>query len=154
MPSQLTIESPDFDKVRKESGRATEDAIRLLWLVANDEARDRRNGVREAIERWEKKYIILAPTVNQNDLDTQNATIIRFDGASAVNVTGFKARVEGTIILVSVLGSATITLMHSNAGSEARNRILFQAAADKAVATNRDVFLKYLSSRWREISLA
>jgi hypothetical protein len=153
MASQLTIESPDFDRIRKESGRATEDAIRLLWLVANDEASDRRTGVREAIERWEKKYIILAPTVNQNNLDTQDAAILRFEGASAVNVTGLKARVEGTIVLVSVLGSATITLMHDSGSSEARNRILFQAAANKAVATNRDVFLKYASSRWREISV-
>ena len=154
MGAQLTIESPDFDKIRKESGRATEDGMRLLWLVANDEARDRRNGVREAIERWEKKFIILTPTVNQNDLDTQDTTILRFDGTTAVNVTGLKARVEGTIVLVSVLGAATITLMHDNAGSEARNRMLFQAAANKAVVTNRDVFLKYLNTRWREISLA
>lgn len=153
MSNQQTVESPNFDKIRKESGRATEDGIRLLWMVANSEARDRRTGVRAAIERWEKKYVILAPTVNQNDLDTQDTAIMRFDGASAVNVTGLKARVEGTIILVSVLGAGTITFMHNNVASEARNRILFQGAADMPVATNRDLFLKYLNTRWREISL-
>jgi hypothetical protein len=151
---QLTVEPPDFDKIKRESGQFTADGIRLLWLVANDEADARRTGIREASERWDKKVLVLAPTVNQNNLSTQDATILRFDGASAVNITGIRARVEGAIILISVLGTGTITLQHDNAGSDARNRMLFQAAADKAVLTNKDVLLKYLNTRWREVSLA
>lgn len=154
MANNLTIESPDFDHIRQETGVHTMDGIRLLWSVANSEAKDRRIGVRLAIERQEIKTLISSPTVNQNNFDTDYSTTLRFDGASAINITGIKARVEGTRIRVLVLGSATITLMHSNAGSEAANRILLFAAADKAVATNKAVDLEYQSSRWREISLA
>lgn len=152
--SNLTVEAPDFEGVKKESGVDTMDAVRLLWAVANAEAKDRRIGVRLARERIEVKVLIASPTVNQNNYDTQFATILRFDGSTAVNITGLKARAEGTILLVLVLGSGTITLMNDNAGSEASNRMLFQAAADKAVATNRAVLLTYQSTRWREVSLA
>lgn len=46
MSEQLVIESPDFDQIRKESGRATEDAIRLLWYALNEENKQRRQ------QRW------------------------------------------------------------------------------------------------------
>lgn len=154
MADNLTVSAPDFDHIRHETGVHTEDGIRLLWEVANSEAKDRRTGVRLAIERQEVKTLIASPSVNQNNYDTMYSTTLRFDGAAAINVTGIKARVEGTRVRVMVLGAGTITLMHNNAGSEAANRMLFFAAADKAVATNKMVELEYQSSRWREISLA
>lgn len=154
MSVNLSVEAPDFDWIKRESGVHTMDGIRLLWSVANSEARDRRTGVRLAIERQEVKTQIDSPAANQNNYDTDYATTLRFDGSAAINITGIKARVEGARIRVLVLGSATITLMHNNASSEAANRILLFAAADKAVATNKSVELEYQSSRWREISLA
>lgn len=154
MADNLTVTAPDFDHIRHETGVHTEDGIRLLWEVANSEAKDRRTGVRLAIERQEVKTLISSPAVNQNNFNTDYSTTLRFDGAAAVNITGIKARVEGTRVRVLVLGTGTITLMHNNAGSEANNRILLYAAVDKAVATNRTVELEYQNSRWREISLA
>lgn len=154
MADNLTVSAPDFEYIRKEAGVHTMDGVRLLWSVANEEAKDRRTGIRLAIERQEIKTLITSPSVNQNNFDTQFSTTIRFDGASAINVTGIRARVEGARIRVLVLGAGTITLMHNNAGSDATNRILLFAAANKAVATNRAVELEYQNARWREISLA
>lgn len=130
------------------------DGVRLLWEVANSEAKDRRTGVRLAIERQEVKTLVSSPGSNQDNFDTAYSTTLRFDGASSINITGIKARVEGARVRVLVLGAGTITLKHNSASSEATNRMLFAAAADKAVATNKAVELEYQSSRWREISLA
>lgn len=148
---QLTVESPDFENIKRETGVNTMDAIRALWLVANDEARSRRQGVRQAIERQNPKEIILNLGSSQNNYDTQFATVLRSDGSSAVNITGFLARPEPTFIYLCVLGSGTITLKHNSASSEAANRILSYTSADVAVATDQIIRLVYLNARWRYV---
>ena len=44
MAENLSIEAPNFDRIRKGDTHATEDAIRLLWYVLNNEIRMRRIG--------------------------------------------------------------------------------------------------------------
>lgn len=154
MSVNLTIEAPPFELIKKEAGPNTADAVRLLWSVANQEAAERRSGIRIATERIAPKSRIDSPGAAQDNYDTQYATIIRFDGAVAVNVTGFRARSENTLLIVLVLGAATITLKHDSANSEARNRILMAGGADKAIATNQSVILLYENTRWRELELA
>ncbi|NBR88175.1 MAG: hypothetical protein EBT61_22275 [Verrucomicrobia bacterium] len=154
MANQLTIDSPEFDYIYREAGRATRDGIQSLWLVANDEAASRRAGVREAIERMCPKEIIQSPTASQNDYDTKLSTVLRFDGSTAINVTGFQARTEPTILFLFVLGSATITLKNESASSIDRNRILTFSGADLAIAQGKSVMLMYLNTRWREIKWA
>lgn len=148
---QLTVEAPDFPKIKKETGVATHDAMMALWLVANDEAASRRAGVREAIERIAPKEIILSLAANTNDRDTEFATVLRFDGAASVNLTGLQARPEPTILILFVLGAGTITLKNESASSLARNRIITSAGGDVAITTNRSVMLMYLNTRWREV---
>jgi hypothetical protein len=154
MAENLTITAPDFDWIKKEAGVHTMDGIRQLWSVANDEDKSRRTGIRLAIERQEVKTLISSLLASQDNFDTKFSTTLRFDGAVAVNITGIRQRVEGARIRILVLGTGTITLKHNDAASEAQNRMLFFAAADKAVATNKACELEYQSSRWREISLA
>ena len=154
MANNLTVEAPDFDYIYRETGVATRDAVQTLWLVANDEAATRRSAVREAIERQCPKEIILSPAGNQNDLDTQFATVIRFDGSTNFDLTGLQARTEPTILYLHVLGSGTVTLRHQNAGSLARNRIITYSGASLAVTTGLTVMLMYLNSRWREVKWA
>lgn len=151
MAENLTVEGPQIDEIRKGNKRATADGINLLWQALNDVDRRMRRGVRLAIERWDKKTLRSATTSNQNDYDSQFATVLRFDGASAINITGIRARTDA-IVIVLVLGAGTVTLRHENASSEDVNRLHFQAAADKAVTTNRAVMLMYQSSRWREVA--
>lgn len=151
MASQFTVEAPDFQQVRRETGVATEEAVTLLWRVANDEAESRRMGVRAATERMEPKALLLSPSVNQNDLNTQFATVLRFDGASSVDLTGLQARPDPTLVILFVLGAGTITLKNENVGSIDRNRIVTAAGGDVAITTNRSVMLIYTNSRWREL---
>lgn len=149
-----TIEPPDYDRIRKGDKVATADAIQLLWEVLVQEQRDRRSGVRTAIERLEPKSVIDAPAANQNDYDSLDSTMLRFDGATSFNLTGIRARPENAIVIVLVLGVGTVTIKHNNVGSQANNRILTQSAGDLAVATNRAVMLAYENTRWRELKWA
>ncbi len=80
--------------------------------------------------------------------------LIRFDGGSAINVTGFQARVEGAIIIVSVLGAGTVTLKNNSGSSEDRNKILTQSGGDLAIATGFSAMLQYQNTRWREVKFA
>jgi hypothetical protein len=154
MAFNATIEPPDSDRIKKESGIATADAIDLIWQVLNQEMRDRRSGVKQAIDQFEPKSVVDSPAAGQNDYDTRDATILRFDGATSFNLTGLRARPENAIVIILVLGVGTVTIKNSSASSEANNRILTQSGGDLAVATNKAVMLIYESSRWREAKWA
>lgn len=154
MAENLSIESPDFRAIRKGDDHATEDAVRLLWFVLNDEMATRRKGVRKATERETPKILSSAPGAGSNNFDLQDAAILLFTGSTAVTITGLRAREEGDRIVIHVIGTGTITFSHDSASSDATNRMLFQAAANKAVATNRTLVLHYLNARFREMSLA
>lgn len=147
---QLTVESPEFEYIRREAGIHTRDAIVSLWLVANNEAKLRRTGDREAIERIAPKLIELSPSAQVNDLDTQFATVLDFIGSTSVDLTGLQARVVPTFLFLVVRGSGTITLKNQNAGSLDRNRIVTSAGGDVAIATNEMAMLIYINSRWRQ----
>lgn len=154
MSVNLTVEAPDFDYIKREAGTHTADAVRMLWAVANDEAAQRRSGLRVATERIAPKSVIDSPAAQQNNYDTQFGAILRFDGAAAFNLTGLRARSDNSIMIILVLGAGTVTVKHNSAASEATNRILLAGAADKAVATNKALVLVYENTRWRELSLA
>ncbi len=152
--TQYSIVAPDFDLIRVETGVNTESGFNILWEAANAEARARRTGVRQAVERMNPKMIILAPSVNQNNVDTDFATVLQFDGAASVDITGFQARPEPTAIFLTVLGAGTITLKNNNAGSLDRNKILTATGGDLAIATNTQTLLWYINSRWRQLAWA
>jgi hypothetical protein len=154
MSNNQSVEAPDFDRIKREAGPATADGVRLLWAVANDEAQSRRTGIRTATERIAPKSLVDSPVGAQNNYDTNFATVLRFDGAAAANLTGLRARPENSIVIVIVLGAGTVTLTHNSGASEANNRILLAAGVDKPVATNQAVMLMYENLRWREVDWA
>lgn len=149
--SQFTIEAPDFGLIKRETGAHTESGFITIWEALNAEAKGRRTGVRQAIERINPKEIILSPGVSQNNLDTEFATVLRFDGAASVNITGIQQRPEPTAIFLAVLGAGTITLTNQDAASLDRNRIVTKTGASVALATNTITLLWYLNSRWRQL---
>ena len=152
--SQFTVEAPDFDYVKREAGPHTRDGLITIWEALNAEAEARRVGVRQAIERIAPKQIILSPSVSQNDLDTEFATVLRFDGAAGVDITGLQARTEPTAVFLVVLGTGTITLKNNNAGSIDRNKIITASAGDFPIATNEMAVVWYLNARWRQLTWA
>lgn len=154
MAQQLTIEAPDFDRVKRETGVSTRDAITTLWRVANEESGARRDGVRAAIERECPKEIILAPAGAQHDLDTEFATVLRFDGAAAFNLTGLQARPEPTVVYLVVMGAGTLTVKNENGSSLDRNRLLTYSGGDLIITTGLTGTFRYLNSRWREVKAA
>lgn len=154
MAINLSIESPDFDRIGNGDARATMDGIRLLWMAMNAEASNRRQAIRQVGDRMDKAVLVLSPTAAQHNLAYGNVTTLRFDGSTSVNLTGIRAGLEGSILLLVVLGSGTITLVDDSSSSEATNRILTASGSDLAVATNTAVMLQYLNARWREVKWA
>lgn len=149
MSENLVIESPDFDEIEKKSGRATRDAITLLWTVLNQEIMLRRKTVRDAKQTFEVKIGTSAPGAGQDNFDTERSTIWYFTGAVAFNLTGIRNGVEGAIVILHNTGAATVTLKH-NVTSDLPNRLLMSTAADKALTTNQSTMFLYLNARWRE----
>ncbi len=154
MAENLTIESFDYDKIKKESGSTTADSIQTLWYVANNEARERRVGVRLAQERRRGKVVSAAPTTKQNNYDAQGAFTLLFTGSTAFTLTGIRNGMEGDFLLLHNTGSGTITVAHNSTDSDTANRFVMQAGSDKSVAQNKSLLLVYLASRWREVALA
>lgn len=152
MASNLSIESPNFDKVNKESGQFTSDAVSLLWQALNDTRATLRRNFDRAQERLEPKALPVSAAASVDDLDTQGASIVEFTGGSAQNFTGMRAPETGAnrIMLVIVTGAGTITVKN-NVTSESANRIVTNTGADVTRATNTGMILVYLSGKWRQI---
>jgi len=150
MSEQLTIESPEFDRIKKEAGNATRDAIQLLWFVANNESAERRRGVRAAAEEEIPKTTSAAPTVDQHNFDTQGSPVIVFTGTTSVNLTGIRNGIQGQARALHNLGTGTITLKHEHVGSDPENRLDTNLDADVPIPTGKCSRLRYLNSRWRQ----
>ena len=153
MTQNRTIESLDLDAVRRGDFESIAEALSFLRDVLDNEARLRRKGVRLATDRSERLTLPLSPSAALNDYDIGDASILLFEGSTAVNVTGLLAPSGGASreVTLLVIGSGTITLKHADTNSEAPNRILTFAAGDLTIATNKAVKLQYHDARWREL---
>lgn len=151
MSENATVEAPDFDLLRKETGRATEDAIRTLWYSLNDEMRRRRQTQRRSDSRIAGKILVSAVTTNQNNFDTEDALIVLFTGASALDLTGLRNGVEGRMVFLLNIGAGTKTVKHASGSSDALNRFSAAAAADISLTTGKTVIAAYANSLWREV---
>lgn len=150
MAENLTIESPAFDEIQKEAGRVTRDAIQLLWYVANNEAAERRRGVRKAQEQSIRKVKSDAPSAQQDNYDAEGAGILLFTGADAFDLTGIRNGVTGETIVLHSLGAGVVTIKHADTDSDDVNRFDTAADADVTIATGETVIVRYLDSRWRQ----
>ena len=153
MAENLSIEAPDFDRVKKESGVATRDAVKLLWSAMNYEAGRRRNEVRQAKERLAPKVLSDNPSANQNNYNLQGSSILMLTGTVNRTFTGFLAPStdDSHVLFIHVTGSATYTMAHASASSDAENRLRMQSGADTTIATDRSMILLYINSLWREL---
>lgn len=153
MANNLTIESPNFEKITKEAGQFTSDAINLLWAALNDTRKTMRTGIRQAQEVVQPKVKSLAPSASVDNLDLEGASIVSFTGADSVNFTGMRAPETGAsrIVFVQVNGAGTITAKH-NVTSESANRLSNASGADVSLATGAGIIYVYLNSLWREVA--
>ena len=154
MSTNLSVSSPDFDQIRKESGLITSNAVKLLWEVLNFEIANRRKGVRVAQSTLQGAITTDTTTASENNLDLLGSLVWWYNTASSVNVTGFRNGIEGRVIFIHNVGTGTLTFKHNSGSSDTANRILNNGAADTAMATNQSVVYMYINSRWRELSLA
>lgn len=153
MAINQTIESPNFEKIAKEAGQFTSDAISLLWNALNDTRTTERRDFREVREKVAPRVLNLAPSTNQDDLDTEGASVLSFTGADSVNVSGFRAPDTGKtrLLLCQVNGSGTITFLNAST-SESSNQIVTSTGANVARATNTGICFLYLGDKWREVA--
>ena len=95
-----------------------------------------------------------ALTANANDYTPVGGAAFRMSATIPVNVTGFAARSDGSIVLLVNVGANAITLTHEDIASVAANRFHFPAALNVVLATDAAILLWYdtPSSRWRDIA--
>lgn len=153
MASNLTIEAPNFEKIGKEAGQFTQDAIALLWAAFNDTRKTERMDFRQATDILAPKVLTLAAAASVNNLDLEGCSVLSFTGASAQNLTGARAPDTGKtrILIVFVGGAGTITVKHL-ATSESGNQFSNSTGADVALATGHGRIYVYLAGKWREVA--
>lgn len=153
MATNLSVESPDFDYIRHETGLVTSNAIKLLWEVINAELATRRKGVARASNYLQGTITSDVSTAQEDNLDAKNSLIWWYNTASSFSVTGIRNGVEGRIIFFHNVGTGTITFVNNSGSSDTTNRILTQSAGNVARATGKSFILMYINARWRELSL-
>jgi hypothetical protein len=153
MATNQTIESPNFEKIQKEAGQFTSDAIALLWAALNETRKDERTHFRLTRDMIRPKVLSLAPSADVDDLDLAGASVVSFTGAASVNFSGLRAPDTGVcqVVIVHVSGAGTITV-EDEASSEAANQIATSSGANVTLSTGSGIILAYLSSKWREVT--
>jgi hypothetical protein len=152
MGTNQTVEAPNFEKINKEAGQFTSDAVGLLWAALNDTRKTDRIGTRLAQEQLAPKVIQVDAAASVNNLDLQGGSVVEFTGSSAQNLTGFRAPETGKsrLVIVYTSGSGTITAKHQ-VTSESANQLFTVGGADSTLSTGVGAVFVYLSSKWRQI---
>lgn len=153
MASNLTIESPNFDKITKKAGQETADAINTLWSALNQTRKELRTTDRLCTDLITGKPIEVAAAASVNNFNIKDYSIVVFTGGSAQNCTGFLAPETGQtkLLVVLVTGAGTITMKH-NVTSDSGNRLVNSTGADVTRATNQGIIYAYIGSKWREVA--
>jgi len=152
MASNLTVESPNFERITKESGQFTSDGIGTIWAAENDTRKSLRTAERLARDLDEPKVLQVSAAASVDNLDITGYSVVEFTGSSAQNFTGMRAPETGRSrrVVVYVSGSGTITARH-NLTSESANQLDNSTAADVALATRGTATYLYLSGKWRQV---
>jgi hypothetical protein len=151
--NNLTIESPNFEKISKKAGQETADGINTLWGAYNDTRATLRSVARLSEELIRAKPLEVAAAASVDNLGIKDYSIVVFTGASGQNCTGFLAPETGQtkVLLVLVTGAGTITFKH-NATSDSVNRLVNATGADVTRGTNQGIVYVYIGAKWREVA--
>lgn len=154
MSTNLTIESPNVEKIGQEAGQYTASAILTLWEALNDTRAVERRDFRRASDMLAPAFLTVDAGASVNNLDLQGASVISFIGSTDQNFTGIRAPETGQsrLVFVQVSGTGTIT-SKQEATSEAANRLTHSAGTDVALTTAKGLVYVYLASRWRQVAL-
>jgi len=153
MALNQTIESPNIQKIRAESGQFTADAINVMWGALNDTRAVLRRSFRRTKERIEPLVLHVVAAASIDNLDLQGASIVSFEGSTAQNFTGMKAPETGEtrVVIVHVNGTGTITAK-DEATSTAANQLSVDGG-DQAMATDDGTIFVYLASKWKQVAV-
>lgn len=149
MAENLTIESFDTARIRKEAGPVTSQAVDSLWKLLNEINGRLIRSVRRAQNLDSPAAVSLAPTAQQDDLDADGVGVLLFTGATNFTLTGIRNGEDGRRVLLHNGGSATITLAHNNAGSAAANRLSIDGGGNALMYPDQSALFVYLAGKWR-----
>lgn len=143
---------PDFGLIRQETGIITSDAFSTLWQQVTTAASDEARSLKKLKDIWEPKVIVSAPSVNTDNLAIGQSSVIHFNGATSVNLTGIVAPEPGQarVVVIHVSGAGTITLKHETTSTTA-NQLSLISGADTTKATRTSAMFIYLASKWRQL---
>ena len=153
MSYNLTIESPNLEKITKEAGQFTSDAISTLWAALNDTRRTERVNSRLAKEMLAPKVLTVVAAASVDNLDLEGASIVSFSGGTAQNFTGMRAPEtnQSRVVFVQVSQAGTITIKNSLT-SESQNQFVTNTGADVAKTVGTGAVFAYLVSKWRQVA--
>jgi hypothetical protein len=153
MSKNLTIESPNLDKITQKAGQETADAIGTLWAALNTTRADLRIAERLSQDLITAKPLRVSAAASVDNLNVTDYSAVIFEGGSAQNFTGMLAPETGQtkLMVVLVTGAGTITQKH-NVTSETQNRLFTSTAADVTRATNQGIVYLYENLKWREVA--
>ena len=153
MAENKSIQSPDFDKIRKETGVETERAFRTLYFALDYEISTRRRLIRDVTNTLEGKVISVDPGAQQDNFDTERALIVLLTGTVNRTFTGFSNGYEGRVVFVFNVGTATYTFADESASSDEANRFQLSSGGNETRAQDTGIVFLYLNSRWRELTV-
>jgi hypothetical protein len=151
--TNLSIESPNFEKINSEAGPNTTSAISTLWQTLNETRRDDRVHFALAQSELFLNPLVTSPTASVDNLDGRGYSAIIFSGASSVNFTGIVAPENSRfkVFFIKVVGAGTITAKH-NVTSLAANRLALAGSADYSMTTSKGLIVAYANSLWQEVA--
>lgn len=153
MAVNLSIQSPDFERIKTEAGYFTRDAIMLLWLGLNDTRATETRDVAGLRAELRPAVLSLAPTAAQNNLDIRGYSVLSFTGSTSVNLTGMTAPDTDVckLVIMQNSGTGTITIKNLSSSSESQNQFSSSAGTDVSLAAGAAKVWAYLAGKWRQI---
>jgi hypothetical protein len=153
MGNNLSIESPNFEKIDKEAGQFTSSAVATLWAALNEVLKSDRTHFTIVQQELFVNPNILSAAASVDNLDMRGFSALQFTGGSAQNFTGMVAPEfnKVKIIYIKVTGTGTITAKH-NVTSLATNRLSLATGADFAMTTGKGLIVGYMNTLWVELA--
>jgi hypothetical protein len=141
---------PSFNEDTTEHLRQIADYVKAAGDRANATAP--KDGS-EATQMIAFDHLDFSMTQNEDDLDLDGYSVVRFDLDGAYDLTGILAGTGRWLMIINV--SANTLTLKEQVTSAAANQLLLNNGGDLAVTQNDTVLLWYdaTTARWRRISV-
>lgn len=109
-----------------------------------------------SVEVIQPAEVTFTTTGNIDDLDFNNAHLIRMNNASLATIRGLAAGLDGQRVVIKAVGAGVVELAHLNAGSVSANRFINMASSANSSLKGEDGYAEYIydgtTNMWRMVN--